>query len=411
MLPYYLRIPFASPLLGGISAVPLIIDALVKSEIWLETPPKKGDHIRVSRGVYTHHGLYFSDDEIIHFTGAENDNIWNWKENKVITSTLQDFLRDGVLEVRGYTEKEEGFLFSPEEIYQNALESLGNRKYNLFFNNCEHFANTCSLGKHSSKQIRRLFTGRAPVDRGKKTLGLFGDLFVQTVFRKRGNSTEDGTVYQPDVQEIALITEQTKLLMENQEFERVEFMNNAQLDILTFLTNTQMSLDQAKVQGFHTMAENIQELQDTFCSVAYKRLALIEQASLDFVEEMENYYLALEEVLQYQPAPPEEEALPDLLESLAQHTEDSPEYRQCMKQIEDALVLQVKFRLSQLVSIAKRQDAFHNAFHQGEESVLELTTVVIQSIMSNIVAHSTAVSQAIVLSAAEFEEEQAPSIV
>lgn len=404
MLPYYLRFTNMaplSPILGGIAAVPFLFDALIKSELWSETAPKKGDHIRVSRGVYTHHGLYFSDEEIIHFTGAENDNIWNWQENQVITSTLADFLRDGVLEVRGYTEKEKEMLFSPEEIYEHALESLGTRKYNLFFNNCEHFSNICTLGKRKSKQIRRLFTGRAPVDRGFKSLGLFGDLFVQSVFRNRGNGVKDPSVYEPDVHDVALIVGQTQALTAHLELGRVEYLKNAQLDILTFHANTLISLDQAKAQGFVHMAKQIEELQETFCSVATKRLAFIEQAHLDFVEEMETYYLALEEALQYQPVPTPEVSLPDLLDSLEQYPEGSPEHGQCVEAIEEALVLQVKFRLSQLVSIATRQDVLHDSFLQGEESVLELTSVVTESIMKHIVTQSTAVSESRLLNPAE----------
>ena len=37
-------------------------------EIWIEKRPAMGDHIRVNRGLYCHHGIYVSDNEVIHFT-------------------------------------------------------------------------------------------------------------------------------------------------------------------------------------------------------------------------------------------------------------------------------------------------------------------------------------------------------
>lgn len=125
----------------------------ITSNKWTITTPKKGDHIRVSRDLYTHHGLYFSNDEIIHFTGQGNDNIADWSENQVMTSTLTEFLRGGTLEVRVYNEEEKKNLLPPDQIHENAKSRLGERGYNLILNNCEHFANQCALGKHSSEQI------------------------------------------------------------------------------------------------------------------------------------------------------------------------------------------------------------------------------------------------------------------
>ena len=47
-----------------------ITDAVFTEEIWVQKNPVMGDHIRVKRmhGIYTHHGIYVSDNEVIHFT-------------------------------------------------------------------------------------------------------------------------------------------------------------------------------------------------------------------------------------------------------------------------------------------------------------------------------------------------------
>jgi len=43
--------------------------------------------------------------------------------------------------------------FSPEKVVQRALSRLGERSYDLWNNNCEHFANWCRSGDHSSPQV------------------------------------------------------------------------------------------------------------------------------------------------------------------------------------------------------------------------------------------------------------------
>lgn len=44
-----------------------ITDAVFTEEIWVQKNPVMGDHIRVKRmhGIYTHHGIYVSDNEVI----------------------------------------------------------------------------------------------------------------------------------------------------------------------------------------------------------------------------------------------------------------------------------------------------------------------------------------------------------
>ena len=64
---------------------------------------------------------------------------------------------DGEIEIRQYTDDELMELYSPKEIVQNAKHCLGYTNYNLIFNNCEHFANSCTTGKHRSPQVEELF--------------------------------------------------------------------------------------------------------------------------------------------------------------------------------------------------------------------------------------------------------------
>lgn len=125
-------------------------------EIWVKKSPQAGDHIRVKRIGYTHHGIYISDDEIIHFTGRDDDSIMDWSKAEVISTDLDFFFKGGTLEVKVYTLTESIFLRPTDEIISYARSCVGDRGYNLAFNNCEHFANRCTLRQHKSKQVKRV---------------------------------------------------------------------------------------------------------------------------------------------------------------------------------------------------------------------------------------------------------------
>ena len=121
-------------------------------EIWVCKCPSYGDHIRVNRGLYYHHGIYKSDYEVYSFqspTGAETSP----ETAIVLKTTLIDFLKNGYLEVREYSDEELKAKRSGEEICKYAEEHLGEGNYNLIYNNCEHFANRCVFGKSSSNQV------------------------------------------------------------------------------------------------------------------------------------------------------------------------------------------------------------------------------------------------------------------
>ena len=102
--------------------------------------------------MYTHHGIYLNDDEIIHFSSINDDNLLG-TDNSVLRVSLEGFLRSGKLEVKVYSHDDRQDLFPVEEIVNWARACLGDDGYNLIFNNCEHFANYCTLGRHHSHQV------------------------------------------------------------------------------------------------------------------------------------------------------------------------------------------------------------------------------------------------------------------
>ena len=125
-------------------------------ERWSVRNPQKGEHIRVLRRLglftYMHHGIYVSDNEVIHFTGKKDGKI-SGKDNMVISTSLAEFLDGRTLEVKEYSGEERQFLNDPETIVNIARAHLGDRHYNLVFNNCEHFANLCTMNDKKSEQV------------------------------------------------------------------------------------------------------------------------------------------------------------------------------------------------------------------------------------------------------------------
>ena len=138
--------------------------------------PRRGDHIRVLRSLgYYHHGVFISNDEVIHFTTAEDDGILDWSKARVMQTDLQQFLRGGRLEI---VKHDPSKLYPVDDIVEYARDCVGDTGYNLFRENCEHFANECVIGEHRSKQsdgfIGALKT--AADFAGGKVMGLFGSL-------------------------------------------------------------------------------------------------------------------------------------------------------------------------------------------------------------------------------------------
>ena len=61
-------------------------------------------------------------------------------------------------------------MFSAEETIRRAKERLGEEKYNLVTNNCEHFAMWCKTGEAVSGQVKQIV--RFAVVSGVTGLGL-----------------------------------------------------------------------------------------------------------------------------------------------------------------------------------------------------------------------------------------------
>jgi hypothetical protein len=146
---------------------------------------QKGDIIGVSRskamGLYEHYGIYAGNNRVIHYSGSGNDFDYSIA---VRISSLEEFLKEDedyfILFISSESKKihkiwsstnfhkinigqNDDFLrlkvqriFSDEETVQRALSRLGEKKYNLVTNNCEHFAIWCKTGVEESVQVKQV---------------------------------------------------------------------------------------------------------------------------------------------------------------------------------------------------------------------------------------------------------------
>ena len=106
-----------------------------------------GDHIRVKRGLYWHHGIDCGDGQVIHYTGEP----FRRSRGLVERTDLETFARGGNVEIIAYKQ-----CAMPEIVVRRAESRLNESSYDLLDNNCEHFARWCKTGWHESRQVRRV---------------------------------------------------------------------------------------------------------------------------------------------------------------------------------------------------------------------------------------------------------------
>ena len=129
----------------------------------------RGDHIKVARQLYDHHGIDVGNGEVIHYSGEMNAE----KKNAVICRVSKAaFAAGGKVEIVIH----EGNCFLPEETVQRAEKYLGDGLglYDFLGNNCEHFAYWCKTGRRESKQVKRVENAVVGGIVGRGLVGLLG---------------------------------------------------------------------------------------------------------------------------------------------------------------------------------------------------------------------------------------------
>jgi hypothetical protein len=109
-----------------------------------ELPPL-GAHLITPFLGYTHHGIYVGSGKVVHYGALMYDII-----RKPVEEVSIEVFAEGrpLYEV---THSEAGF--DAEEVIRRARTRLGEKRYRLLTNNCEHFVEWCLHDVHRSFEV------------------------------------------------------------------------------------------------------------------------------------------------------------------------------------------------------------------------------------------------------------------
>lgn len=120
---------------------------------WVLEKLEIGDHIRVKRPYYYHHGVYVGDGMVIHFTGEQNDSISEPEKVLVRKTTIEFFANGTIVEKAKLSFLEKRHAKNRKIVVEEAEKAVGEGNYDFLHNNCEDFANKVCYNKKLSSQI------------------------------------------------------------------------------------------------------------------------------------------------------------------------------------------------------------------------------------------------------------------
>lgn len=127
--------------------------------------PPVGAHLVTPRRGYTHHGIYVGDGSVIHYAGLSQ----SIRRGPVEEVSLLRFAngKPAHIECRSAQPLDE------QDIVLRARSRLGENRYRLLTNNCEHFSEWSRFGLSRSAQVER-WLGR-PTSVAQRLVSFIGD--------------------------------------------------------------------------------------------------------------------------------------------------------------------------------------------------------------------------------------------
>ena len=110
--------------------------------------PPLGAHMVTPRRGYTHHGIYVGRSRVVQYGGLSH----GLRRGPVEEVSLSEFAQGCSIWVR----KQESIWFDRNEVVRRARLRLGENRYHVLTNNCEHFCEWCVRGEHRSYQVDEL---------------------------------------------------------------------------------------------------------------------------------------------------------------------------------------------------------------------------------------------------------------
>ena len=107
-----------------------------------------GAHLVTPRRGYTHHGIYVGSNRVVHYAG------WS---RALVSGPVEEVCMERFAAGREVSIKADArVLYSPEEAVARARSRLGEDRYRLASNNCEHFCEWCLSGESRSEQVDQI---------------------------------------------------------------------------------------------------------------------------------------------------------------------------------------------------------------------------------------------------------------
>jgi hypothetical protein len=103
-----------------------------------------GTQLIVRRTGYRHHGIYVGYGRVIHYVRRTR-----YPEGLIEEVSIVEFSRGSAVRVG----RQPDGASRGQNIVLRARSRLGERRYDVVRNNCEHFCNWCQSGEHRSSQI------------------------------------------------------------------------------------------------------------------------------------------------------------------------------------------------------------------------------------------------------------------
>lgn len=127
----------------------LLIDRYATSQAWEQAARaiEPGAHLVSDRDGYTHHGIYVGDGLVIHYGGFHQSSA----RRPVEYVALRRFCAGRSVRVQA----EPDAMYRADAAVDRAKSRLGEDRYRLLTNNCEHFCTWCVRGAGRSEQVRR----------------------------------------------------------------------------------------------------------------------------------------------------------------------------------------------------------------------------------------------------------------
>ncbi|NML32473.1 lecithin retinol acyltransferase family protein [Paraburkholderia antibiotica] len=104
-----------------------------------------GAHLVTQRNGYEHHGIYVGNGHVVHYSGFAS----SVHRGPVEEVELARFAAGHPLSIRATPSA----LYVGAEAVSRARSRLGENRYRLLTNNCEHFCAWCLLGESRSEQV------------------------------------------------------------------------------------------------------------------------------------------------------------------------------------------------------------------------------------------------------------------